>query len=100
MLDYTTMVVLISTTMVVDEAFVTIAHRIVWCTVATVDRRGRPRSRILHPYWERTPDGLVGWITSRAAGRSLPASLQHAALAGHRAAARQLTAPRQELALA
>jgi ribokinase len=43
---------------------------------------------------------LVGWFTSRAAGRSLPASLQRAALAGHRAAARQLMAPRQELAIA
>jgi 2-dehydro-3-deoxygluconokinase len=43
---------------------------------------------------------LVGWFTSRAAGHSLPASLQRAALAGHRAAARQLTSPRQELALA
>ena len=55
--------------MVVDtntaDAFVAVAHRIVWCTVATVDRRGRPRSRILHPYWEHTDDGLVGWITTR-----------------------------------
>ena len=42
---------------------------------------------------------LVGWFTSRAAGRSVPASLQRAALAGHRAAARQLTAPRPELPL-
>ena len=42
-----------------------IAHRIVWCTVATVDRRNRPRSRILHPFWEHTEDGLVGWITTR-----------------------------------
>jgi sugar/nucleoside kinase (ribokinase family) len=40
---------------------------------------------------------LVGWFMSRAAGKSLPASLQRAALAGHRAAAKQLTAPRQEL---
>ena len=37
--------------------------RIVWCTVCTVDRRGRPRSRILHPIWE----GPTGWI---ATGRS------------------------------
>jgi sugar/nucleoside kinase (ribokinase family) len=43
---------------------------------------------------------LVGWFTSRAAGKSLPASLQRAALAGHRAAARQLTSQRQELPLA
>jgi sugar/nucleoside kinase (ribokinase family) len=43
---------------------------------------------------------LVGWFTSRAAGRSLPASLQRAALAGHRAAARQLATARQELPIA
>lgn len=43
---------------------------------------------------------LVGWFTARSAGRSLPASLQRAALAGHRAAARQLTTIRPELPLA
>ncbi len=32
--------------------------RIVWCTVATTDRQGRLRSRILHPIWE----GPKGWI--------------------------------------
>ena len=42
---------------------------------------------------------LVGWFTSQAAGRSLTASLRRAALAGHRAAARQLTTPRSELPL-
>jgi hypothetical protein len=36
----------------VAPAFVETAHRIVWCTVATVDGRGRPRTRILHPIWE------------------------------------------------
>jgi hypothetical protein len=65
--------------MVVDDAFVAIAHRIVWCTVATVDRRGRPRSRILHPYWERTDDGLVGWITTRPT----PLKLAHIAHSPH-----------------
>ena len=34
--------------------------RIVWCTVATVDRQGRPRTRILHPIWE----GATGWIAT------------------------------------
>ena len=34
---------------------------------------------------------LVGWFAARATGRSLQASLQRATLAGHRAAARQLT---------
>jgi sugar/nucleoside kinase (ribokinase family) len=42
---------------------------------------------------------LVGWFAARSAGRSLPSSLQRAALAGHRAAARQLSTPRPELPL-
>ena len=42
---------------------------------------------------------LAGWFAARAAGRSLPASLQRAALAGNRAAARHLAAPRPEVAL-
>ena len=43
---------------------------------------------------------LVGWFAARAAGRALPAALQRAAVAGHRAAARQLSTPRPELPLA
>jgi sugar/nucleoside kinase (ribokinase family) len=42
---------------------------------------------------------LVGWFAARDAGRSLPEALHRAALAGHRAAARQLSTPRPELAL-
>ena len=42
--------------------FIEMAHRIVWCSVATVDRQGRPRSRILHPYWEWDGERLVGSI--------------------------------------
>lgn len=45
-------------------AFVAVAHRIVWCTVATVDRHNRPRSRILHPLWEWDGTGLTGWIAT------------------------------------
>jgi pyridoxamine 5'-phosphate oxidase-like protein len=48
----------------VAPAFVAMAHRIVWCTVATVDRRGRPRSRILHPYWIWDGTELVGWVAT------------------------------------
>ena len=40
------------------------AHRIVWATVATVDRQGRPRSRILHPFWIWDGEELVGWIAT------------------------------------
>jgi sugar/nucleoside kinase (ribokinase family) len=42
---------------------------------------------------------LFGWFSARAAGRPLAASLQRAALAGHRTAAKQLTSTRLELAV-
>ncbi len=45
-------------------AFVAMAHRIVWCSAATVDGSGRPRSRILHPLWEWDGASLVGWIAT------------------------------------
>jgi hypothetical protein len=45
-------------------AFVAMAHRIVWATVATVDRSGQPRTRILHPIWEWDGDRLTGWIAT------------------------------------
>jgi general stress protein 26 len=38
--------------------FVRRTTRIVWCTMATADRRGRIRSRIVHPLW----DGRGGWV--------------------------------------
>ena len=50
----------------VAPAFVEMAHRIVWCTVATVDTAGKPRTRILHPIWEWDGSSLVGWIATGA----------------------------------
>ena len=32
--------------------------RMVWAAVATIDTKGRPSTRILHPIW----DGRTGWI--------------------------------------
>ena len=46
------------------SAFVEMAHRIVWCSVATVDPLQRPRSRVLHPIWEWDGAELVGWIAT------------------------------------
>ncbi len=46
----------------VAPAFIAMAHQIVWCTVATVDGKGRPRSRILHPIWQWDGETLTGWI--------------------------------------
>jgi hypothetical protein len=48
----------------VAPAFVEMAHRIVWASVATVDRDARPRSRILHPIWEWDGEQLVGWVAT------------------------------------
>ena len=48
----------------VAPAFVEMAHRIVWCSAATVDSKGRPRSRIFHPMWKWDGDSLQRWIAT------------------------------------
>jgi hypothetical protein len=60
----------------VAPAFIEIAHRIVWATVATVDASGAPRTRVLHPIWEFDGSQFTGWI---ATGPSSPkaAHLDH-----------------------
>lgn len=42
----------------IEAEFIQRVHTMVWCSAATVDGKGRPRSRILHPIWE----GSTGWI--------------------------------------
>jgi general stress protein 26 len=44
----------------IEEEFLKRVATIVWCSAATVDRKGRLRSRILHPIWE----GPTGWIAT------------------------------------
>lgn len=44
--------------------FIDVAHRIVWATVATIDTDDRPRSRVLHPFWEWDGERFVGWIAT------------------------------------
>ena len=48
----------------VAPAFVEMAHRIVWCTAATVDPSGAPRTRVLHPMWQWDGERLTGWIAT------------------------------------
>ncbi|MEM7218459.1 MAG: pyridoxamine 5'-phosphate oxidase family protein [Pseudomonadota bacterium] len=48
----------------IAPAFVAMAHEIVWCSVATVDSAGRPRSRVLHPIWDWQDGALTGWIAT------------------------------------
>ena len=49
---------------VIAPAFVKMAHEIVWCSAATVDAKGRPRSRVLHPIWQWEHGALTGWIAT------------------------------------
>ena len=51
--------------MSVAAQFIAIAHRVVWCTLATVDRHNRPRSRIVHPVWELSDGSLHGVVATR-----------------------------------
>lgn len=48
----------------VAPAFVDMAHQIVWASVATIDRRDRPRSRVLHPIWQWDGSTLTGWVAT------------------------------------
>ena len=48
----------------IAPAFVEMAHSIVWCSAATVDTANRPRSRVLHPFWEWDGETLVGWVAT------------------------------------
>src|SRR5262245_66061757 len=44
----------------IEQEFLERVNKIVWCNLATLDSKNRPRSRILHPYWE----GSTGWIAT------------------------------------
>ena len=43
-----------------EPEFIRRVARIVWCTVATIDRKGNPRTRILHPIWEVVDGTPIG----------------------------------------
>ena len=45
----------------IEKEFIERAHAIVWCNMATLDTKNRPRSRIVHPIWE----GATGWASAR-----------------------------------
>jgi hypothetical protein len=66
--------------MSVAEQFIAVAHRIVYCTLATVDRRGRPRSRLVHPVWRLDEDGLLHGVVGT---RPTPLKRAHLAHAPH-----------------
>ena len=47
-----------------EPEFMKRVARIVWCTVATVDRQNRPRTRILHPIWDVVGGKPIGYIAT------------------------------------
>ena len=44
----------------IEAEFLARVAAVVYCTFATVDRRNRPRLRLMHPIWE----GSTGWVIS------------------------------------
>jgi hypothetical protein len=74
----------------IAPAFVAMAHRIVWASVATVAPDGRPRSRVLHPLWEWDGESLVGWVGTG------PTPTKRAHLAAHPYASVNYWAPDQD----
>jgi uncharacterized pyridoxamine 5'-phosphate oxidase family protein len=63
----------------VERDFLELTSSIVWCTAATVDGRGRPRSRILHPIFTVRDGRPVGWVVT---GRT-PLKTRHLAANPH-----------------
>ena len=50
----------------IQEEFIGRVHKMVWCSVATLDTQNRPRSRIMHTMWESsTCHDCTGWALSR-----------------------------------
>ena len=50
----------VSTFADMQQEFIERIQTAVYCNLATIDRQGRPRSRIMHPVW----DGPIGWVIS------------------------------------
>ena len=76
------------------HAFIEMAHNIVWCSAATVDVEGRPRSRVLHPIWEWDGKSLQGWIATSPT----PTKRQH--LQAHPYVSLNYWAPNQDTCVA
>lgn len=54
-------VVRVDTLTEIQQQFIERAHRMIWCSLTTVDAQCRPHSRVVHPVW----DGEIGWLTTR-----------------------------------
>ncbi|WP_073486856.1 pyridoxamine 5'-phosphate oxidase family protein [Streptoalloteichus hindustanus] len=48
----------------IEDEFNRYVREIVYCSLITVDRRGRPRARVLLPIWQVVDGRPVGWIAA------------------------------------
>ncbi|GAA2107918.1 pyridoxamine 5'-phosphate oxidase family protein [Actinomadura alba] len=48
----------------IQDAFFAYISDIGYATMITVDKKGRPRARVLLPIWEMTGDRPVGWLAA------------------------------------
>lgn len=47
-----------------EDAFLAYIQDIVYATMTTVDKKNRPRARVLLPIWEVRDDHPIGWIAA------------------------------------
>ncbi|MET7718944.1 pyridoxamine 5'-phosphate oxidase family protein [Streptomyces sp. NPDC005407] len=48
----------------IEDKFVEYIQGIVYCTMITVDKKGRPRARVLLPIWEVDDGRPIGWLAA------------------------------------
>lgn len=48
----------------IENKFFSYIQEIVYCTMITVDRKSRPRARVLLPIWEVVDGKPVGWLAA------------------------------------
>ncbi|AJE82578.1 MULTISPECIES: pyridoxamine 5'-phosphate oxidase family protein [Streptomyces] len=48
----------------IEDKFVQYIQEIVYCTMITVDKKNRPRARVLLPIWETVDGKPVGWLAA------------------------------------
>lgn len=48
----------------IEAPFLACIQRTVYCTMITVDRKARPRARVVLPVWEPAGDRPTGWLAA------------------------------------
>ena len=51
----------------IKEEFMARVTNAIYCNMATIDRKARPRSRVIHPVWEEQTGWLISWPQSHKA---------------------------------